>query len=139
MLLLREEFPGWLYEVKKGATTMWERWDSMSEDGHFHSHDMNSFNHCAYGAVAEWMYRSLGGIDYLEPGYKKILIKPVRIKTIDKVECSIESIYGRISTKIDYNKKKMEVVIPVGTSAIVSLENKRNITLFSGKHIVKLN
>jgi len=62
-LLLREEYPSWLYQVKQGATTVWEHWDGMKPDGSMWSPDMNSFNHYAYGAVGEWMYRTIGGLD----------------------------------------------------------------------------
>ncbi|MDC7241648.1 MAG: family 78 glycoside hydrolase catalytic domain, partial [Spirochaetales bacterium] len=71
-LLLQEEYPSWLYQVRKGATTIWEHWDGIKPDGSMWSDDMNSFNHYAYGAIGEWMYRNLGGIrqDERAPGYR---------------------------------------------------------------------
>ena len=78
MLLNREEYPSWLYPVKQGATTIWERWDGQKPDGTFQDVSMNSFNHYAYGAVGEWMYRVMAGIEIDEaaPGYEHILIQP---------------------------------------------------------------
>ena len=78
LLLNREEYPSWLYPVKQGATTIWERWDSQKPDGSFADSSMNSFNHYAYGAIGEWMYRVMAGIETDEsaPGYKHVLIQP---------------------------------------------------------------
>jgi hypothetical protein len=78
MLLNRKEYPSWLYPVTKGATTIWERWDGIKPDGSFQDKGMNSFNHYAYGAIGEWMYRVSAGIDIdpQHPGYKHILIQP---------------------------------------------------------------
>ena len=78
LLLNRDEYPSWLYPVKQGATTIWERWDSQKPDGSFQDSSMNSFNHYAYGAIGEWMYRVMAGIETDEsaPGYKHVLIQP---------------------------------------------------------------
>ena len=78
LLLNREEYPSWLYPVTQGATTIWERWDGQKPDGSFQDTGMNSFNHYAYGAIGDWMYRVMAGIeiDPAAPGYKHILIQP---------------------------------------------------------------
>lgn len=76
-LLLNEEYPGWLYEVNLGATTIWERWNSMNPDGSVSSTGMNSFNHYAYGSVVEWIFRHLAGFSALTPGMKKARISPL--------------------------------------------------------------
>ena len=78
LLLNREDYPSWLYPVKQGATTIWERWDGQKPDGTFQDVGMNSFNHYAYGAIGDWMYRVMAGIEIDEatPGYKHILIQP---------------------------------------------------------------
>ena len=73
-LLLERECPSWLYPVTMGATTVWERWDSMLPDGTINPGEMTSFNHYALGAVADWMHRTIGGLAPLEPGYAKVLI-----------------------------------------------------------------
>lgn len=70
-LVLQKEYPSWLYSVLQGATTIWEHWDGIKPDGSFWSDDMNSYNHYAYGAVGDWMYRVAAGIELIEPGYKK--------------------------------------------------------------------
>ena len=77
-LLLRREYPSWLYPVTKGATTIWEHWDGQMENGDFWSSDMNSFNHYAYGAVQEWMYRHIAGIETTEqaPGFAHPILQP---------------------------------------------------------------
>ena len=75
-LLLQTESPSWLYPVTMGATTIWERWDSMLPDGTINPGQMTSFNHYALGAVADWMHQIIGGIVPLEPGYSKVLIAP---------------------------------------------------------------
>ncbi len=78
-LLHNEEYPGWLYEVNLGATTIWERWNSLSPDGSVSSTGMNSFNHYAYGAIGEWMWRTMAGINPCEeqPGFKRVVLRPV--------------------------------------------------------------
>lgn len=121
MVLLREEFPGWIYQIRLGATTVWERWDGIRPDGSFNGHDMNSFNHYAYGSVGEWMYRRLAGIDLLEPGYKRILIAPRLLPGIDRVSASVESMYGTIACSVDYARREMHVKIPPNTSAEIRL------------------
>ena len=77
-LLTHDAYPSWLYPVKQGATTIWERWDSLKPDGSFQDPGMNSFNHYAFGAVGEWMYRVVAGleIDPDEPGYKHVIAQP---------------------------------------------------------------
>ncbi|HLS01716.1 MAG TPA: family 78 glycoside hydrolase catalytic domain, partial [Beutenbergiaceae bacterium] len=75
-LLTQTTMPSWGYEVVNGATTMWERWDSIREDGSFQDPGMNSFNHYAFGAVGDWMYQNIGGIQPVDPGYKSMIIAP---------------------------------------------------------------
>jgi alpha-L-rhamnosidase len=77
-LLLNEEYPGWLYTVNLGATTIWERWNSVEADGRISSTGMNSLNHYAYGSIVEWLYRHAAGINPTveNPGFRKILLKP---------------------------------------------------------------
>jgi alpha-L-rhamnosidase len=78
-LLLQETYPSWLYPVKMGATTIWERWDGLRPDESFQDKGMNSFNHYAYGAIGEWMYRRMAGIDNdpAQPGFKHFMLAPV--------------------------------------------------------------
>ena len=99
LLLNREEYPSWLYPVKQGATTIWERWDGQKPDGSFQDAAMNSFNHYAYGAIGEWMYRVMAGIDVDEaaPGYKHILIQPRPGGGFTSVKASHETPYGKVA------------------------------------------
>lgn len=96
-LLLQTENPSWLYPVTMGATTVWERWDSILEDGTINPGEMTSFNHYALGAIADWMHRTLAGLAPLGPGYREIRIAPQPVAGIDWVAASHETPYGRAS------------------------------------------
>ncbi|MEH7490685.1 family 78 glycoside hydrolase catalytic domain [Neobacillus niacini] len=136
-LFLKEDFPSWLYAVKKGATTIWERWNSILPNGDFDTSGMNSLNHYAYGSIGEWMYRKLAGINQLEPGYKKILLKPQFIKGITNVEATFNSVYGEIKSAWTCRGKKItvDVVIPANTTALVYLpEKEKPIEIGSGSY-----
>ena len=95
-LLNREEYPSWLYPVKQGATTIWERWDGQKPDGTFQDVGMNSFNHYAYGAIGEWMYRVVAGLelDPREPGYKHVLAQPRPGGGLTSAEARLQTLYG---------------------------------------------
>lgn len=125
-LFLKEDFPSWLYAVKKGATTIWERWNSILPNGDFDKSGMNSLNHYAYGSIGEWMYKKLAGINALEAGYKKFYIKPMFIKGITFVSASFESVYGTIKSEWECKDKiiKVKVEIPANTTAILYLPEK---------------
>ncbi|WP_184550073.1 glycoside hydrolase family 78 protein [Mucilaginibacter sp. FT3.2] len=118
-LLLQDTYPSWLYPVKAGATTIWERWDGIRTDGSFEEPSMNSYNHYAYGAIGNWMYQNIAGIQAAEPGYKKIIIKPVIGGGLTWAEGSYDCPYGRINSKwkIEGNKLDMTVTIPSNTTA----------------------
>lgn len=122
-LLLREEYPSWLYPVTKGATTIWEHWDGIMEDGSFWSADMNSFNHYAYGSVADWVYSVAAGINTVEsaPGYEKILIAPVPDERLDWLQATVETRRGSVSSKWSKEKDfwRYEIVTPVETTIII--------------------
>ena len=91
-LLCRKEYPSWLYAVGKGATTIWEHWDGIMENGEFWSTDMNSFNHYAYGSVADWIYEQAAGIRVVEeyPGFEKVRIQPKPGTQLEWLGASIE-------------------------------------------------
>jgi len=122
-LLLNEKYPSWLYPVKMGATTIWERWNGIHPDGTLEVPSMNSFNHYSYGAIGDWMYRSVAGIDTKAdaPGYKQIVIKPTIGGNLTFANADYETIYGKVSShwKLDGNKLLMDVEIPANTSATV--------------------
>lgn len=88
-LLLQEDDPSWLYEVKMGATTIWERWNSIRPDGSFNPANMNGLNHYAYGSIGNWLYTKLCGLEILEPGYKKFALRPQFIKGITHAELTL--------------------------------------------------
>ena len=125
MLLIREEYPSWLYPVKQGATTIWERWDGQKPDGTFQDVSMNSFNHYAYGAVGEWMYRVMAGIEIDEaaPGYAHILIQPQPGGGFTTVKASHETPYGKVASAWTLKDGNFElaVEVPTNTRATVRL------------------
>ncbi len=139
-LLLQEEFPSWLYPVTMGATTIWERWDGQKPDSTFQNKGMNSFNHYAYGAIGDWMYRVVAGIELGAPGYKQILIQPQPDSRLDFAEATHESPYGKITSgwKINDGKLSVSCSIPANTTATVTLPNTtiKN-TMVSGKPLGK--
>ncbi|HEY5406721.1 MAG TPA: family 78 glycoside hydrolase catalytic domain [Ginsengibacter sp.] len=122
-LLLQQTYPSWLYPVKMGATTIWERWDGIKPDSTFETPGMNSFNHYSYGAIGDWMYRSMAGIDTYEdkPGYKHIKIEPHVGGNFTNVSASLDTYYGKLSNtwKVEGNMLTMDVEIPVNTTATV--------------------
>ncbi|MDH7599366.1 MAG: glycoside hydrolase family 78 protein [Sedimentisphaerales bacterium] len=125
MLLLRKDYPSWLYPVTRGATTIWERWDGIRPDGSFQDPGMNSFNHYAYGAIGHWLYSTVAGIDLdpERPGYKHIIIRPRPGGGLTYAKASLESMYGRIESawRIDGGQMHLEVVIPPNTTATINL------------------
>ncbi len=122
-LLLQESYPSWLYPVKMGATTIWERWDGEKTDSTFQDPGMNSFNHYAYGAIGDWMYRVSAGIETMGPGYKHIIIQPHPTKKLTYSRASFESPYGKIASGWERKEGKLivKVSIPVNTTATIIL------------------
>ena len=122
-LLFNNDFPSWLYQVDHGATTMWEHWDSQKVDGSFWSTEMNSFNHYAYGSIGSWMYRTIGGIEMKEPGYKKTVIAPKPDERIGNAKCALTTMHGIVSCEweLDGNKIRIKAVVPANTKAFIML------------------
>lgn len=122
-LLLKDDFPSWLYQVKMGATTIWEHWDGLKPDGTMWSPDMNSFNHYAYGAIGEWLYRVCAGIeiDDEKPGYKHIIFQPHLGGDFTYAEGVFDSIYGKIKSRwsVGGDLVTLEYDIPVNTTAVI--------------------
>jgi alpha-L-rhamnosidase len=122
-LLLQQDYPSWLYPVKMGATTIWERWDGEKPDSTFQTPGMNSFNHYAYGAIGDWMYRKMVGLDTYEDGvgYKHIKIQPHIGGGFTNASASLQTYYGTVSSgwKIEGNTILMDVEIPANTTATV--------------------
>jgi alpha-L-rhamnosidase len=148
-LLLQNTYPSWGYMIEHGATTMWERWngDQMMGDP-----SMNSYNHYAYGAVAEWLYRYAAGIDESseDPGFHRIVLHPQFDATLGEVKATYDSSYGPITSswKVDGNTISWDVVVPPNTTAVLSfpsdattriLESGKDIRQSSGVSLVLSN
>ena len=136
-LLLNEEYPGWLHEVKLGATTVWERWNSLDEDGKISSTGMNSLNHYSYGAILEWMFRHVGGIHLLEesPGGRRIAICPNVHYDLRRAEAVYDSAVGQYACSweiMEDNRIRIKITIPFGGEGEVRLPHAPEI-LFEDK------
>ncbi len=135
-LLKQETYPGWLYSIHQGATTMWERWNSYTKDKGFGDVGMNSFNHYAYGAVGEWIYARIGGLTSVEPGFKKSLIQPVPGGGITFAQAELDTPYGQLLShwEITNGKFKLHTVIPPNTTADIVLPDGSKKAVLSGKY-----
>ena len=109
-----------------GATTIWERWDSMLPDGIINPGEMTSFNHYALGAVADWLHRTVGGIAPLEPGYRGVLDRPAPRPGHHVGETSLDSPHGLAEVRwaLEGEKLELQVRVPPGTQALVRLPNR---------------
>jgi alpha-L-rhamnosidase len=140
MLLNRDKYPSWLYPVTMGATTIWERWDGIKPDGSFQDKGMNSFNHYAYGAIGDWMYRVMAGLELDEaaPGYRHILIQPRPGGGFTEVKASHDTMYGRASSgwKVAEGVFELSVEVPANTRATVRLPGASHLEVTeSGKAV----
>jgi alpha-L-rhamnosidase len=126
-LLRQTSPPSWLYPLTKGATTIWEKWEAIRPDGTF---DTCSLNHYAYGAVGDWLYRVVAGIDAASPGYRKISIQPHPGGGLTWVKADYQTQYGKIVSnwRVKHGKLHMDVVIPPNTTATVFVPDGKNYT-----------
>jgi alpha-L-rhamnosidase len=133
-MLLRRDYPSWLYQVEQGATTVWERWDAILPDGTIHAgtmapppdmtgskeEHMLSFNHYAYGAVIDWVYRHVAGLapDLGRPGYRHVVLAPKPCVGIDRAAAWVDTAYGPVRTawRVQDEGLAVEVELPIGTS-----------------------
>lgn len=122
-MLLNEDYPSWGYEVASGATTMWERWDSLKPNGTFGDVGMNSFNHYAYGAVGNWMYQNIGGISSTSAGYKTSVIAPNVGGGLTTGAGSLRSVYGTIAShwSTTADGLKLDATVPVNTTSTIRI------------------
>jgi alpha-L-rhamnosidase len=122
-LLNQESYPSWLYPVKKGATTIWERWDGIKPDGSFQDAGMNSFNHYSYGAIGDWMYRVAAGIDTAAdgPGYKHVTIRPQPGGGLTHVRATLNTPYGEVISawQLTDTDFRLQVTVPANAHATV--------------------
>lgn len=133
-LLLRKEYPGWLYSVSKGATTVWEHWDGIKPDGTFWDDDMNSYNHYAYGSVADWVFSTACGIQPAEPGYAKARIAPQPDPRLKHLCAVLDTVHGRIRSfwKYTENGIRYEIDTPVRTEIVIG---GKGMTVEKGSYI----
>ena len=137
-LLFQEKCPSWLFSVNNGATTMWEHWDSVDENGKFWSPNMNSFNHYAYGAVFDWMFGVSAGVTPTEsaPGYKVVNIAPKPHRNLGFTDASIDTRYGTVRSYWCYEGEEIiyEFDIPSGVTANLTLPGGREEKLVEGHY-----
>ena len=128
-LVLRREYPGWLYPVAKGATTIWEHWDGIREDGSFWSADMNSFNHYSYGAVADWVFEQAAGIRHAEdkPGFEELIYAPQPDARLGWLQARLETRHGTVSALWECREDgiRYELETPVRTLVCLNGEEKQ--------------
>lgn len=138
-ILYNEEYPGWLYDVNMGATTIWERWDALLPNGKISGIDMNSFNHYAFGAVVEGIYANIAGLKPEEPGFRRVSIKPKFNYRLKKMNFSYESASGlyKVSFEIGKFKLHFDCEIPQSCSACLTLFDN-NYELNAGTHHFEL-
>ncbi|MGL5018290.1 MAG: alpha-L-rhamnosidase C-terminal domain-containing protein, partial [Luteolibacter sp.] len=129
ILMQQREYPSWGYEVDNGATTIWERWNSYIKGKGVHEPSMNSFSHYAFGAVCEWMFADLVGIDRAAPGFDRVKIAPRPTGTITHAAGSMETRHGKLacSWKIEGGAFHAEIIVPANTTAEVILPVKGEI------------
>nr|WP_198144515.1 alpha-L-rhamnosidase [Parafrankia sp. EUN1f] len=135
-LLLCQECPSWLYTVRQGATTIWERWDSLLPDGSVNPGDMTSFNHYALGAVADWLHRVVAGLSPAEPGYRRILFRPRPGGGLTWARARHRSPYGIAAIEWHWIAGRLEVAveIPTGSTATLEMPLHSSLEIGPGRH-----
>ena len=140
-LLLQRECPSWLYPVTMGATTSWERWDSMLPDGSVNPGDMTSFNHYALGAIADWLYRHVAGLNAEAPGFRVARIAPRPGGGLDSAGARHETPYGPLEVRwvMKDGGATIDFTVPVGVTAVLDLPGTPKHGFMHGSHSVELS
>lgn len=133
-LFLRREYPGWLYSVTRGATTLWEHWDNIRPDGSFWDDDMNSFNHYAYGSVGDWVFGTACGIQPSEPGFARVRIAPHPDPRLPSLSGILDTVHGRIRSAWKYTQDGIRYEIETPVEAEIIIEGKTYI-LSPGRYL----
>ncbi|WP_456285349.1 glycoside hydrolase family 78 protein [Microbacterium sp. JZ70] len=135
-LVLQTELPSWLYAVEHGATTIWERWDSLLPDGSVNPSGMTSFNHYALGSVASWLHGTVGGLSSLAPGWTRLRIAPRPHRDVRSAATSHETPYGRAAVEwsVDDGVLRVRATVPPRTSAVVDLPGLDALIVGEGRH-----
>jgi alpha-L-rhamnosidase len=152
LMLLRREAPSWLYQVDRGATTVWERWDAIKADGSIHGGEMDtgdgggmlSFNHYAYGAMIDWVYRTVAGLapDPDEPGYRRVHVAPRPADALTSAAASIDTAFGRLAIdwRLEGEDFVAELDVPYGATAVLDLPvgEGSSVTVDGGSAVAEL-
>lgn len=137
-MLLEKSRPSWMYPITMGATTVWERWDSMLPDGSINPGEMTSFNHYALGSIINWLHSTVAGISPLSAGWKQIRVAPVPGGTINSAEAMYDTPYGRLECrwwiKSEANIFNMELLVPPNSRALVNLPCVDKLTKYAASH-----
>jgi alpha-L-rhamnosidase len=135
-LLLQTRCPSWLYPVTMGATTVWERWDSMLPDGSINRTEMTSFNHYALGAIADFLHRVVAGLAPAEPGYRKLLVRPRPGGGLTRAQATLQTPYGDASVQWNRPADRLvvDIAVPTGTTARVDLPGSDALEVGPGTH-----
>jgi alpha-L-rhamnosidase len=133
-ILFREEFPSWLYAVQTGATTIWERWNSVLPDGSMKEPGDNSLNHYTYGSIVQWMYEHICGLTLTSPGFKTFRIRPEFSNRFTHVSMKYRSAMGTVETGWEKTDSgyRVNVTVPFDTTAVLELPGQQPITLTPG-------
>jgi alpha-L-rhamnosidase len=136
-VFLQEQVPGWLYQVKTGATTIWERWDAIQADGSIFDPEMNSYNHYAYGAVCQWLFEAVAGFrpDPEQPGFARIIFEPVVVPELLPVSAQHDSVRGTIEARLSMREDQVryEVSVPDGAEGVLRLADSYHNVIVDGK------
>ncbi|HWH97067.1 MAG TPA: alpha-L-rhamnosidase C-terminal domain-containing protein, partial [Pseudolysinimonas sp.] len=138
-LLLQTGVPSWLYAIEMGATTIWERWDSMLPDGSINPGGMTSFNHYAFGAVADWLHSTVAGLSSLTPGWTRVRIAPRPHPAVGSASAAHDSPSGRVevSWRLDGRSLELDVSIPEGVEAVLDIAGYEIESLPAGRHTLQ--
>ncbi len=138
-VFLQEDVPGWLYQVKMGATTIWERWDAIQPDGSIYNPQMNSYNHYAYGSVCQWLLEGVAGFrpDAREPGFKTIVFEPLILPELSPVRAHHDSPSGRILAQWEINgtSVRYDIEVPEGSRGVLVLAHDYHDAILDGQGI----
>ncbi len=138
-VFLQEEVPGWLYQVKRGATTIWERWDAIQEDGSIYHPQMNSYNHYAYGAVCQWLFESVAGFrpDPEKPGFKRIVFEPAILPELGPVTATHVIGQGEIFAgwTLSGDNVTYKVTVPDGCEGLLRLGQDYSEIVVDGRSV----
>ena len=139
-LLMQSKSPSWLYSVDHGATTIWEHWNSIKEDGSFWSTDMNSFNHYSYGAVCDWLYGVACGVTPTAPGYAAVRIAPQPSRVLGHAQCALDTPVGKIESAWYYRDDmlRIECATPAGVPTEIVLPDGTTKNVNGGKYVFTL-